>query len=89
MLVQFSDRNGSPLYINPQSVIAVREEKHFGRPGVGANDEYHDTLVLTTKGDFNVQDSPDAVVREINRALAMVEPKPPHAAPTGLPDGDA
>jgi hypothetical protein len=90
MLVQFSDRNGSPLYINPQSVIAVRQEKHFGRPGVGASDEYHDTLVLTTKGDFNVQDSPDDVVREINRALAVIEPpKPPDTAAGGSAEGEA
>ena len=68
MLVEFRDANGSPVYINPQYVIAVREEKHFGRPGVGTNKEYRDTLVLTTKGDFNVQDSPEVVAREINRA---------------------
>ena len=68
MLIEFSDRNGSPLYINPHYIIAVREEKHFGRPGVGTNNEYRDTLILTTKGDFNVQDPPEHVVREINRA---------------------
>ena len=78
MLIQFSDRNGSPLYINPQYIIAVREEKHFGRPGVGTNNEYRDTLILTTKGEFNVQDPPDDVVREINRAsTAMLDaPRP-------------
>ena len=68
MLVEFRDANGSPVYINPQHVIAVREEKHFGRPGVGSGGEYRDTLILTAKCEFNVQDSPDAVVREVNRA---------------------
>jgi hypothetical protein len=68
MLIQFSDSNGRPVYINPQYVIAVREEKHFGRPGVGSGDEYRDTLVVTTKHEFNVQEPPDAVVREVNRA---------------------
>jgi hypothetical protein len=68
MLIQFTDDNGSPLYINPQYVIAVREQKHFGRPGVGSDAEYRDTLVVTTKYEFNVQDPPDAVVRELNRA---------------------
>jgi hypothetical protein len=68
MLVEFKDANGSPIYINPRYVIAVREEKHFGRPGVGASSEYRDTLILTTKGDFNVQDALDTVAREINRA---------------------
>lgn len=68
MLIEFKDVNGSPVYINPQYVIAVREEKHFGRPGVGTSNEYRDTLILTTKGDFNVQDPLDSVAREINRA---------------------
>jgi hypothetical protein len=68
MLIEFSDGHGTPVYINPQYVIAVREEKHFGRPGVGAGSEYRDTLILTTKYEFNVQDPPDAVVRELNRA---------------------
>ena len=68
MLIQFSDSNGAPVYVNPQYVIAVREEKHFGRPGVGSDAEYSDTLILTTKYEFNVQDPPDAVVREINQA---------------------
>jgi hypothetical protein len=68
MLIQFSDDHGTPLYINPQYVIAVREEKHFGRPGVGSGAEYRDTLILTTKYEFNVQDPPDAVVGELNRA---------------------
>jgi hypothetical protein len=68
MLIQFSDSNGAPVYVNPQYVIAVREEKHFGRPGVGTDAEYSDTLILTTKYEFNVQDPPDAVVREVNRA---------------------
>jgi hypothetical protein len=68
MLIQFTDGNGTPIYVNPQYVIAVREEKHFGRPGVGSEAEYRDTLVLTTKYEFNVQEPPDAVVREVNRA---------------------
>lgn len=68
MLIEFRDVDGSPVYINPQYVIAVREERHFGRPGVGASNEYRDTLILTTKGDFNVQDSLDSVAREIDRA---------------------
>jgi hypothetical protein len=49
VLLEFKDVNGSPVYTNPQWVIAVREEKHFGRPGVGTSNEYRDTLVLTTK----------------------------------------
>lgn len=68
MLIEFRDANGSPVYINPRYVIALREEKHFGRPGVGANSEYRDTLILTTKGDFNVQDPLATVAQEINRA---------------------
>ena len=68
MLIEFTDDNGTPLYINPQYVIAVREQKHFGRPGVGSDAEYRDTLVLTTKHEFNVKDPPDVVVRELNRA---------------------
>ena len=67
MLIEFKDANGSPIYINPQYVIAVREEKHFGRPGVGSDSESRDTLILTTKGDFNVQDPLADVAREINR----------------------
>ena len=69
MLIEFRDVNGSPVYVNPQYVIALREEKHFGRPGVGTSNEYRDTLILTTKGDFNVQDPLDTVAREINRAF--------------------
>jgi len=77
MLIEFRDVDGSPVFINPQYVIAVREEKHFGRPGVGASNEYRDTLILTTKGDFNVQDALDIVAREINRASKeMLELKP-------------
>ena len=68
MLIQFKDGNGAPVYINPQYVIAVREEKHFGRPGVGSGGEYRDTLILMAKHEFNVQDPPDAVVREVNLA---------------------
>lgn len=81
MLIEFKDVNGSPVYINPQYVIAVREEKHFGRPGVGTSNEYRDTLILTTKGDFNVQDPLDSVAREINRASKeMLDLKPGDAA---------
>ena len=77
MLIEFKDVNGSPVYINPQYVIALREEKHFGRPGVGTSNEYRDTLILTTKGDFNVQDPLDIVAREINRASKeMLDLKP-------------
>jgi hypothetical protein len=68
MLIKFTEANGSPVYINPRYVIALREERHFGRPGVGTSDEYRDTLILTTEGDFNVQDSLDAVAAEIDRA---------------------
>jgi hypothetical protein len=68
MLVPFKDIDGSPIYINPEYVIAVREEKHFGRPGVGPSKEYRDTLILTTKGDFNVQDPIDAVAGGLARA---------------------
>lgn len=82
MLIEFRDVNGSPVYINPRYVIALREEKHFGRPGVGASNEYHDTLILTTKGDFNVQDALDVVAREINRAFEeMLDPKPSDSVP--------
>jgi hypothetical protein len=68
MLIEFSDAGGTPVYIDPRYVIAVREQKHFGRPGVGTDTEYSDTLILTTKFEFNVQEPPDAVVRELNRA---------------------
>jgi hypothetical protein len=68
MLIQFSDGSGAPLYVNPQYVIAVREQKHFGRPGVASDTEYHDTLIVTTKHEFNVQDPLQDVVRELNRA---------------------
>jgi hypothetical protein len=92
MLIEFRDANGSPVYINPRYVIALREEKHFGRPGVGTSKEYRDTLILTTKGDFNVQDPLDVVAREINRASGeMLDPKPADA-PAGVvarsPDAD-
>jgi hypothetical protein len=77
MLIEFKDVSGSPVYINPHYVIAVREEKHFGRPGVGSSNEYRDTLILTTKGDFNVEDPLDVVAREIDRASDKREgPKP-------------
>lgn len=93
MLIEFRDANGSPVHINPHYVIALREEKHFGRPGVGSSSEYRDTLILTTKADFNVQDPLDVVAREINRASkemldprptnapASVAPQPPHTDP--------
>jgi hypothetical protein len=68
MLIEFKDVTGSPVYVNPEYVVAVREEKHFGRPGVGSSNEYRDTLILTTQGDFNVQDPLDEVARAINRA---------------------
>ena len=89
MLIEFRDANGSPLYINPQYIIAVREDKHFGRPGVGEKSDYRDTRILTTKGDFNVQDPLDDVVREVNRAsVEMPESlKPADAdADDDLPD---
>ena len=86
MLIEFKDVDGSPVYINPQYVIAVREEKHFGRPGVGTSNEYRDTLILTTKGDFNVQDPLDSVAREINRASKeMLDLKPADAAASDVP----
>ena len=87
MLIEFRDPNGSPLYINPQYIIAVREDKHFGRPGVGESSEYRDTRILTTKGDFNVQDPLDDVVREVNRvSTEMLEPLKP--ADAGDDTGD-
>ncbi len=86
MLIEFRDVNGSPVYINPHYVIALREEKHFGRPGVGTSNEYRDTLILTTKGDFNVQDPLDVVAREINRASQeMLDLKPADAATIVVP----
>jgi hypothetical protein len=84
MLIEFKDVNGSPVYINPQFVIAVREEKHFGRPGVGTSNEYRDTLILTTKGDFNVQDPLDSVAREINRASKEMLDLRPTDVPAGV-----
>lgn len=68
MLIEFSDAGGTPVYIDPRYVIAVREQKHFGRPGIGTDAEYSDTLILTTKFEFNVQEPPEVVVRELNRA---------------------
>ena len=67
MLIEFNDAGGTPVYIDPRYVIAVREQKHFGRPGVGKDAEYSDTLVLTTKYEFNVKEPPEVVVRELNR----------------------
>jgi len=77
MLIQFKEANGSAVYINPHYVIALREERHFGRPGVGTSDEYRDTLILTTKGDFNVQEPLDVVAREIDRASEEDTPEDP------------
>lgn len=70
MLIEFTNQNGVPLYINPRFVIAVIEEKHFGRPGVAADSGYRDTLIMTTKGDFNVQEAPENVAASVNQALA-------------------
>jgi hypothetical protein len=86
MLIRFSDHNGDPVFINPQYVIAVREEKHFGRPGVGSDAEYRDTLILTTKCEFNVQEPPDVVASEVNRmSLEMLRTLGP-AGPGVDPD---
>jgi hypothetical protein len=74
MLIQFTSQTGSPVYINPDFIIAVREEKHFGRPGVGEKNAYSDTLILTTKGDFNVQEALDVVAREVNEAPVGSKP---------------
>jgi hypothetical protein len=84
MLIEFRDANGSPVHINPQYVIALREEKHFGRPGVGSSNEYRDTLILTTKGDFNVQEPLDFVAREINRAFKEMLDLQPTDAPASV-----
>ena len=70
MLIKFSDSTGAPVYVNPRYVIAVREQKHSGRPGVGSDAEYRDTLILTTKYEFNVQEAPDVVASEIGRLAA-------------------
>lgn len=72
MLIQFSDANGTPIFVNPRYVIAVREDKHSGRPGVGADAEYRDTLIMTTKYEFNVQEPPDVVTAAIGRAMREV-----------------
>lgn len=69
MLVKFNDGNGTPVYVNPRYVVAVREEKHFGRPGVGSESEYRDTLILMTRFEFNVQEPLDEVARAIERAM--------------------
>jgi hypothetical protein len=81
MLIEFSADNGTPVYVNPQFVIAVREAKHSGRPGVVSDAEYRDTLILTTKYEFNVQDPPDVVVRELNRASQEMAGAPGGARP--------
>ena len=86
MLIQFSDRNGAPVYVNPQYVIAVREDKHSGRPGIGSDAEYRDTLILTTKYEFNVQEPPEVVAREVNSiSLEMLHTSGP-ASPGVDPD---
>lgn len=69
MLIQFSDGNGTPVFINPRYVIAVREDRHSGRPGIGSDAEYRDTLILTTKYEFNVREAPDVVAAEVGRAV--------------------
>ncbi len=68
MLIELHDGDGTPVYINPRYVIAVREETHRGRPGVASEGEYRDTLVMTTKHEFNVRETPDVVARELARA---------------------
>ena len=70
MLIELHDGDGTPVYVNPRYVIAVREETHRGRPGVASEGEYRDTLVMTTKHEFNVQEPPDVVARELDRASA-------------------
>jgi hypothetical protein len=69
MLVELTTQDGSPLYINPGHVVAVCEEKHFGRPGVGQAAEYRDTLIVTTRGSFNARESPADVALHVNRAM--------------------
>jgi hypothetical protein len=90
MLIKFTDVSGYPIYINPEYVVAVREEKHFGRPGVGSTDEYRDTLVLTTKGDFNVQDALGDVAGAIDQAskelLALKSAGAPSDDSSRVPD---
>ena len=73
MLVRFTSANGSPIYLNPRYIIAICEEKHFGRQGVGTPGGYSDTLVMTTKGDFNVQETLADVARAVNGALEQGE----------------
>lgn len=79
MLIRFTTRNGSPLYINPEHIISVCEDKHFGRPGFGKDTEYSDTRILTTKGDFNVQEAPQDVAAQVNSAASEAG----DAAPAG------
>lgn len=69
MLVAFTTHEGVPLWVNPRYVVAVCEDKHYGRPGVARTDEYSDTLIVTTKGEFNVQEEPAAVARLLNEAM--------------------
>ena len=86
MLIMFSDAGGAPVYVDPRYVIAVRQQKHFGRPGVGSDSEYSDTLILTTKYEFNVQEPPEVVVRELNRA-SFETPGTPDPSETDTDDG--
>jgi hypothetical protein len=83
MLVNFTSANGSPIYLNPRYIIAICEEKHFGRPGVGTSDGYVDTLVMTTKGDFNVQETLADAALAVNAALEQGQPG------AGTPQGTA
>lgn len=81
MLIEFSDTGGAPVHIDPRFVIAVREQKHSGRPGIGSDTEYSDTLILTTRYEFNVQEPPGVVVGRLNRASL--------ATPGGLDPAEA
>ena len=65
MVIQFTTQTGT-IFVNPDYIVAVREDKHFGRPGVGEKNMYSDTLIQTTKGDFNVQETPEAVAAAVN-----------------------
>jgi hypothetical protein len=67
MLIQFTDSGDRPVFVNPQFVIAVREDKHFGRPGVGSESEYRDTLIVMTRCEFNVKEPLEEVAAAIGR----------------------
>lgn len=69
MLVEFTTKEGSALYVNAQHVVAVYEDRHFGRPGVGQAAEYRDSRIVTTEGEFNVQEPLTDVARRIGEAL--------------------